>query len=97
MHNFTLTPSADCLQGGTGKALGQGLISIALVSSSSATDAATGDGVVGVDKIMVEPGPWGRYEGMHVRRDLAEAFLGQKPTMMRLGGSMTNTDGFRFK
>lgn len=101
MHNFTLTPSTDCLQGGTGKALGQGLISIALVSSSSATDAATGvatgDGVVGVDKIMVEPGTWGRYEGMHVRRDLAEAFLGQKPTMMRLGGSMTNTDGFRFK
>ena len=101
MHNFTLTPSTDCLQGGAGKALGQGLISIALVSSSSAADAAidaaTGDGVVGVDKIMVEPGTWGRYEGMHVRRDLAEAFLGQKPTMMRLGGSMTNTDGFRFK
>ena len=95
MHNFTVTPSADCLQGGTGKALGQGLISVALVSSSSTSD--DDDATVSVDKVMVEPGAWGRYEGMHVRRDLAEAFLGQKPTMMRLGGSMTNTDGFRFK
>ena len=51
----------------------------------------------GVDKLMLEPGAWGRYEGLHVRKDLAEAFLGQGPTMMRLGGSMTNTDGFRFK
>ena len=33
---------------------------------------------------------------MHVRKDLAEAFLGQRPTIMRLGGSMTNVDGFRF-
>jgi hypothetical protein len=102
MHNFTLTPSADCLQGGKGKALGMGLISIALVSSSSTLDtpdaiATADDRAVGVDKVMVEPGPWGRYEGMHVRRDLVDAFLGQKPTMMRLGGSMTNTDGFRFK
>ena len=31
---------------------------------------------------------------MHVRKDLADAFLGQKPTVMRLGGSMTNAPGF---
>lgn len=34
---------------------------------------------------------------MHVRKDLAETFLSQGVTMMRLGGSMTNQDGFRFK
>ena len=42
-------------------------------------------------------GEWGRYHGLHVRKDLAEAFLGQKPSIIRLGGSMTNADGFRFK
>ena len=91
MLNFTVTPSADCLQGGTGKALGQGLVSVSLAATADASSA------VGVDKLMVEPGAWGRFEGLHMRKDLAEAFLGQGPTMMRLGGSMTNTDGFRFK
>jgi hypothetical protein len=83
-HNFSITPSADCLQA-TGQ--GQGLVALELLSG----------GPVSVDKLMVEPGRWGRYQGMHIRRDLADAFLGQKPTIMRLGGSMTNADGFRFK
>jgi hypothetical protein len=83
-HNFSITPSADCLQA-TGQ--GQGLVALELLSG----------GPVSVDKLMVEPGAWGRYKGMHIRRDLADAFLGQKPTIMRLGGSMTNADGFRFK
>ena len=47
--------------------------------------------------MMVEPGEWGRYQGLHVRKDLADAFLAQGATVMRLGGSMTNADGFRFK
>jgi|EP01047_Picozoa_sp_COSAG01_P060204 hypothetical protein len=93
MHNFTITPSTDCLQSGSGKSRGQGLVSVSLGVAGADASSVT----VRVDKLMLEPGPWGRYEGMHVRKDLAEAFLGQGVTMMRLGGSMTNTDGFRFR
>jgi hypothetical protein len=50
MFNFTITPSMDCLHAGSGKAAGQGLISISLKDGAS----------VAVDKIMVEPGTWGR-------------------------------------
>ena len=50
MLNFTITPAADCLHSGSGSAAGQGLISISLVDGSD----------VAVDKVMVEPGTWGR-------------------------------------
>ena len=54
MHNFTVTPSSDCLQqAGSGKALGQGLISISLGSTAESTAGAAP--TVLVDKIMVEP------------------------------------------
>ena len=36
--------------------------------------------------------PYARLPGL-----AAELFLDQKPTIMRLGGSMTNAPGFRFK
>ena len=87
MLNFTITPASDCLHASTGASAGQGLISVSLLDGAD----------VAVDKLMVEPGTWGRYEGMHVRKDLAETFLAQGVTMMRLGGSMTNQVGFRFK
>lgn len=90
-YNFTLTPTAPCLRAGA--APSQGLVAVELLAGS--TDSSST--VLQLDKLMVEPGAWGRYKGMHIRKDLAEAFLGQGPTMMRLGGSMTNTDGFRFK
>ena len=67
MYNFTITPAADCLHAGTGAAAGQGLISVSLLDGAN----------VALDKMMVEPGPWGRYQGMHVRKDLAEVFLAQ--------------------
>lgn len=50
MLNFTITAEADCLHGGSGDAAGQGLISIALKDGMN----------VAIDKIMVEPGSWGR-------------------------------------
>ena len=100
MFNFTITPSKDCLHAGTGASQGQGAVSLSLVGGGGGSgkgDAGDTGVWVGADKMMVEPGEWGRYQGMHLRADLAETFLGQKPTMMRLGGSMTNADGFRFK
>ena len=69
MLNFTITPTADCLHSGSGPAAGQGLISISLVDGSD----------VAVDKVMVEPGTWGRESSVvfclpsRTSRCLAEA------------------------
>eukprot|EP01043_Picozoa_sp_COSAG02_P036873 COSAG02_NODE_2732_length_8141_cov_41.736011_2_plen_280_part_00 len=61
MLNFTITSSADCLHGGNGNAAGQGLISISLKEGAN----------VAVDKVMVEPGTWGRE---YFRAVLANSF-----------------------
>ena len=50
MLNFTITAEADCLHTGSGDAAGQGLISITLKDGTN----------VAIDKVMVEPGSWGR-------------------------------------
>ena len=72
-YNFTLTPTAPCLRAGA--APSQGLVAVELLAGSKDSTST-----VQVDKLMVEPGAWGRYKGMHIRKDLAEAFLGQGPT-----------------
>jgi hypothetical protein len=75
MANFTVATSTDCLQSGDSPLMG--LIQIELMEASvegfiastnpSLQEAAA---AVAVDKIMVEPGEWGRFRGMHVRSDL---------------------------
>jgi hypothetical protein len=90
-HYFNITTSNDCLQVG-GK--DQGLVQVELLPNATTDDVTS---TVNIDELMVEPGGWGRYNSMHIRKDLAETFLEQGPTIMRLGGSMTNAPGFRFK
>ena len=92
-YNFTFNASASCLQGSSARttpsANGQGLVQVALMPGSASPTL--------LDELMFEPGEWGRYKGMHVRKDLADVFLDQRPTIMRLGGSMTNSIGFRWR
>mmetsp|Transcript_17296 Transcript_17296/g.45102 ORF Transcript_17296/g.45102 Transcript_17296/m.45102 type:complete len:686 (+) Transcript_17296:304-2361(+) len=92
MVNFTVTAAADCLQGAAAASMGFVRVS----TPPAPKEGIAASSAVLVDKLMLEPGEWGRYNGLHIRKDLAELFLGQRPAVMRLGGSMTNAPGFRF-
>jgi hypothetical protein len=46
---------------------------------------------------LLEPGDWGRFRGLPVRRDVAEALIAQGVTVLRYGGSMVNNSGYRWK
>ena len=64
---------------------------------------------IDVGYVFVQPGEWGRYKGLPVRKDLAEAILGQGTTLIRYNGSMNypgtlpgvepkmQGDGYRWK
>ena len=57
----------------------------------------TSPGSVVLGHAFLQPGPWGRFHGLPVRRDVAEGLIGQGVTVMRLGGLMANADGYRWK
>lgn len=46
---------------------------------------------------LLQPGPWGRFQGLPVRKDVAQALVGQGITVLRFGGSMVNAAGYRWK
>ena len=46
---------------------------------------------------FLEPGPWGRFAGLPVRKDVAEGLISQGITVLRYGGSMVNAAGYRWK
>ena len=46
---------------------------------------------------FLQPGPWGRFKGLPVRKDVAEALVAQGLTMLRYGGSMINAPEYRWK
>ncbi len=46
---------------------------------------------------FLQPGPWGRFKDLPVRKDVAEALLAQGLTVLRYGGSMVNIDTYRWK
>ncbi len=54
-------------------------------------------GSVVVGHAFLEPGAWGRFSGLPVRRDVAEGLLNQGITLLRYGGSMVNAAGYRWK
>ena len=39
---------------------------------------------------FLQPGEWGRFKGLPVRRDVAEGLIDQGITVLRYGGSMVN-------
>jgi alpha-L-arabinofuranosidase len=54
-------------------------------------------GSVVLGHAFLQPGPWGRFQGLPTRRDVAEGLIRQGVTVMRLGGLMINADGYRWK
>ncbi len=54
-------------------------------------------GSVALGYAFLQPGPWGRFKGLPVRRDVAEAMVDQGITVLRYGGSMVNHAEYRWK
>ena len=57
----------------------------------------TKPGTLDVGYAFLQPGPWGRFKGLPVRRDVAEALVDQGVTLLRYGGSMVNSPQYRWK
>jgi hypothetical protein len=54
-------------------------------------------GSVVVGHAFLQPGAWGRFRDLPVRRDVAEALIKQGITVLRYGGSMVNDNEYRWK
>jgi hypothetical protein len=54
-------------------------------------------GSVTLGYVLLQPGDWGRFKGLPVRRDVAEALIAQGVTVLRYGGSMINHAEYRWK
>jgi hypothetical protein len=54
-------------------------------------------GSVALGYAFLQPGPWGRFKGLPVRRDVVEGLIGQGITLLRYGGSMVNHAEYRWK
>ncbi len=54
-------------------------------------------GSVAVGYAMLQPGDWGRFRGLPVRKDVAEALVDQGIAILRHGGSMVNHAQYRWK
>jgi hypothetical protein len=54
-------------------------------------------GSVTVGYAFLQPGDWGRFKGLPVRRDVAEGLIDQGITVLRQGGCMANASEYRWK
>jgi hypothetical protein len=54
-------------------------------------------GSILVGHAFLQPGAWGRFKGLPVRKDVAEGLLAGGFTVLRYGGSMVNADEYRWK
>jgi len=52
-------------------------------------------GSVVLGHAFLQPGEWGRFKGLPVRRDVAEGLINQGITVLRYGGSMVNHGGYK--
>jgi hypothetical protein len=52
---------------------------------------------IGVGYVFLEPGDWGRFKGLPVRRDVAEGMINQGVSVIRYGGSMVNSPAYKWK
>lgn len=54
-------------------------------------------GSVVIGHAFLQPGAWGRFKNLPVRRDVAQAMVDQGITVLRYGGSMVNEPTYRWK
>jgi len=54
-------------------------------------------GSVVVGYAFLQPGPWGCFQGLPVRKDVVQGLINQGITVLRYGGSMVNASGYRWK
>lgn len=54
-------------------------------------------GSVTLGYALLQPGVWGRFRGLPVRRDVGEALVAQGNTVLRYGGSLVNHAEYRWK
>ena len=54
-------------------------------------------GAVTLGHVFLQPGEWGRFQELPVRRDVAAGLIDQGITVLRYGGSMVNEGGYRWK
>jgi len=54
-------------------------------------------GSVAVGYAFLQPGPWGCFQGLPVRKDVVQGLINQGITVLRYGGSMVNASGYRWK
>ncbi|MBS0261405.1 MAG: DUF1080 domain-containing protein [Planctomycetes bacterium] len=54
-------------------------------------------GTVVLGQAFLQPGSWGRYLGLPVRRDVVQGLIDQGVTVLRYGGSMVNAPEYRWK
>ena len=54
-------------------------------------------GAVTLGYVFLQPGSWGRFKNLPVRKDVAEGLVRQGVTLLRYGGSMVNNPEYRWK
>ena len=54
-------------------------------------------GTLDIGYVFLEPGEWGLYKGLSVRRDIGEMYENQGISVLRFGGLMANVDGWKWK
>ncbi len=54
-------------------------------------------GTVDIGYVSLQPGDWGRFKGLPVRKDVSEYLIAQNLTVLRYGGSMVNAKEYRWK
>jgi hypothetical protein len=54
-------------------------------------------GRVVIGHVFLQPGEWGRFKSLPVRKDVVEGILAQGVTVLRYGGSMVNAPEYRWK
>jgi hypothetical protein len=57
----------------------------------------TSPGSFVIGHAFMQPGEWGRFRGLPVRRDVVEGLIDQGVTVLRYGGSMVNAKEYRWK
>jgi alpha-L-arabinofuranosidase len=54
-------------------------------------------GSICIGHAFLQPGEWGRFKGLPVRKDISDALVAQGLTVLRYGGSMVNHAEYRWK